>query len=367
MNQIHNSINSLMHDSFIERGIKIAMVESGLISEFLPHLRYLSNNLSTHVLGLDRDMSYFIGSIMDPVEESLNQFIDDVRSKHDTDLMLLISLEVAWLLSTMNKFLGTNAAKFDMTNIFSATLIKSLTLDGASVDDWWTKFRSDAMYEFLRRMRIGISQRESVNDLIKRIRGSREYGYHDGLITRIRKYVESFVRTSVMSVINDTRLKVFGENRDLFRGIQWRTLLDFRVCPMCRPRDGAIWDIDGSPVNEVAKKFPFRTPPIHFNDRCILLPIMASWESLVSKRGGNAKIAQVLDKMSERTRSSMDGEVPDTLTFTEWLRIKDESDPSRVEVMLGKSRYKLWKSGRMSLDDFLDDRGRVLRLEELNL
>jgi hypothetical protein len=62
------------------------------------------------------------------------------------------------------------------------------------------------------------------------------------------------------------------------------------------------------------------------------------------------------------TRESMDGEVPESLTYNEWLK----GQPAAVQDdILGPTRGELFRKGGIHLERFVDDSGRKWTLDEL--
>jgi len=58
----------------------------------------------------------------------------------------------------------------------------------------------------------------------------------------------------------------------------------------------------------------------------------------------------------------MNGRVSDKITYGQWLR--DQSRATQ-ELALGKRKAQLFRSGQLDIRDFIDDRGRILTLKEL--
>ena len=71
-----------------------------------------------------------------------------------------------------------------------------------------------------------------------------------------------------------------------------------------------------------------------------------------------------IDEISGLTRSSLDGQVPSTTTFTSWF---DGKDKAFQEKYLGKGRFELYKSGKINLSNLISRNGEPLTLKELNL
>ena len=68
-------------------------------------------------------------------------------------------------------------------------------------------------------------------------------------------------------------------------------------------------------------------------------------------------------EMPKSTRSSMDGQVPEETTFKDFLDRKGEAFQDEV---LGKGKAKLWRDGKITLQQLLDQSGNPIPLKELD-
>jgi len=69
-----------------------------------------------------------------------------------------------------------------------------------------------------------------------------------------------------------------------------------------------------------------------------------------------------IDEFPESTRASMDGQVPESQNFEKWIAGKPDSYADEV---FGKGRAELWRQGKISVRDMVDQRGRPLPLSAL--
>lgn len=91
---------------------------------------------------------------------------------------------------------------------------------------------------------------------------------------------------------------------------------------------------------------------ITHNCRSVLTPITKSFREM----------GIPLDEFPESTRASMDGQVPEGKTFEQWISGQPEGVAEKV---FGKGRAELWRHGKITVRDMVDQRGRPLTLEEL--
>jgi len=91
---------------------------------------------------------------------------------------------------------------------------------------------------------------------------------------------------------------------------------------------------------------------ITHNCRCTSVPVLKSWKEL----GIDAKEAPA------STRASMNGQVADTTTYPEWLK---KQTAEVQDDALGVSRGRMFRSGQLKLNDFIDRLNKPLTLKEL--
>jgi hypothetical protein len=86
------------------------------------------------------------------------------------------------------------------------------------------------------------------------------------------------------------------------------------------------------------------------NCRCVRVPVVKGRDELI-KQG----------IIPEGSRASVDGQVPESLKYEDWLRRQSEE---RQREVLGAKRLELWKSGT-KLDKFVNDENEIIPLRDL--
>lgn len=253
-----------------------------------------------------------------------------------------------------------------------AALASDALIEGAPSSRWWAKQSDTLKFAFSTEVRKGIVAGESIDDIVRRIRGrstgkwwnyewkGKKYRYtqfEGGIINAATRQAQALVRTSVQQVAADTKMAILKENADILKGMQWVATLDSRTTLLCAARDGKLYDLDGAPIGH---KLPFLGgPPAHWNCRSTLVPVTKSWKEL----SGSAAFEEWDKLVSSGTRASMNGYVPATKTFSEWFEDQDE-DFQRT--YLGPGRYKVWKEGRITIENMVAFDGQPLTLKELS-
>lgn len=174
--------------------------------------------------------------------------------------------------------------------------------------------------------------------LLSGIVGSKEANYKDGLLDYSRRSLDQSTRTLSNGVANQARSDFTAENPEVFDSVQWVAVLDNRTSDICANLDGTVFPVDEGP-----------RPPAHPNCRSMIVPVIKDWE------------AMGLSDLGPGTRESMSGEVPETMTYGEWLKTQPQAIQDEI---LGPTRGGMFRDG-MPLDRFIDDTGRRFTLAEL--
>ena len=227
------------------------------------------------------------------------------------------------------------------TASYLETLAGNTIIQGAVQADWWSRQSDDTAFKFQSAVRQGLVGAETTPQIIKRVRDVMDLS---------KRNAETLVQTSVQSVANATREKIFADNNDIMSGKEWSAALDRRTCPTCGALDGKRWTTDGKPISN---SMVYQIPPKHFRCRCSMIPVLKTWKEL----GIN------MDELSDSTRASMEGQVTDK-TFSDWLKRKTETDPTFADRTLGKGRAELWRNGKITMDQMISG-GKPLTLSEL--
>lgn len=219
-----------------------------------------------------------------------------------------------------------------------ASLTKDVLIDGAPSSAWWAKQAEDTAFKFAAQVRQGVANGWTNEQIVARV---------SGFMDTAKRNARSLVQSSVMTAANQARLATFRKNANLIDGVRWLSTLDSHTCVICAALDGQAWDLDGNKIGGTS--VDFETPPAHFSCRCVLSPIPKPIEGLV---------------LPEGTRASMNGPVPSSTTFEDFLK---RQSPEFVDKVLGKRRAEMFLAGKLTLRDLISGAGRELTLDELGI
>lgn len=210
---------------------------------------------------------------------------------------------------------------------------------GLTLDQWFGTLTAANKKNIQQAIQRGIVEGETVPQVMRRIRGTRALGFTDGVMQTTRRQAEAITRTAINHVTNQARLELFKENTDIIKGLQWTATLDSRTSEICASLDGKVFKVDKGP-----------RPPAHVNCRSTMTPILKDAEAIG------------ISKIPEGTRASVNGQVPGSITYGTWLK----GQPVAVqEQVLGKTKAKLFRDGKLKIDKFVSSDLEPLTLEQL--
>ena len=305
----------------------------------------------------------------------------DISKVNAGDLKELAGIESSYAMTLVNKTVGANVMSVVLSPQQLEALASNTLIDKAPSAAWWSRQGVALQNRFADQMREGMLRGETLEQLTRRVRGTKEKNYEDGVMDLSKRQAEALVRTSIQTVSNQAQLETYKANSDVVKGIQWVATLDKRTTITCRGLDGLQWDLDYNPIGH---NKPFPGPTAHWGCRSTQISILKSWEELakpgsIPAAGPGKKptdIEKVFDKelekqgfneeqraqIKERQKAKMDGEAAQGKSMDDYLK---ERPQAQQDAMLGKGKAELFRDGKITLGEMVDQKGRPLSLEEL--
>ena len=281
------------------------------------------------------------------ITNNLAQTISDLKQSLKTpdlrkDFLTLAQNEQDHLLG-YNELAGFNLFSSVLPEASIERLVDSAQLEGATVKAWNNGLSADQKKRLERELKIGVSLGETTPMLAQRIAQALQKNKRDATAIAL---------TGAGAIVSEIRQAFFEANDDVIKCYKYQATLDTRTSALCRAYDGLTWDKDYKPIGH---DFPFRKPRVntHFNCRSTIIPVTKSWDELG---------IEGMDDAPKGTRSSMNGYVPQDMTFNDWLKTQS---PKTIEKTLGKGRAELFMQGKITMRDLITQQGRVLDLGEL--
>ncbi|MCE0912463.1 MULTISPECIES: hypothetical protein [Pseudomonas] len=225
---------------------------------------------------------------------------------------------------------------------------RALPFQGRLISEWLAGIESGRAASIRDAVRAGVVDGKHAAEIVRSIMGTRAERYADGVLQKSRRDLESVVRSAVSSAAEVASDKVFEANSVLISHVEWISILDSRTTVMCRIRDRLPYTL--GTYKPIGHKIPWLAGPgrLHFCCRSSKWPVLKS--------------AKELGITDAEAMALMDGQSPQQTTFGEWL---ERQPAARQDRILGPERGKLMRQGKLKLQDFYNDKGNFLRLDEL--
>ena len=351
----------LMHSHYLERfnASEVKRIDAFLRGEVMPDI------FGKLVAKLERIRSRGYDSAVESTQrwqslhESITAIIDsgvsELRKSSVSEMKVLSKYEADWQVKALERAVPAEIGlSFEMPSPeVLRELVSERPIAGKNVGEWWDDLTVDTTKRIEREVRVGLAEGQSVPDIAKRITGTADLKGTDGVFEITNRHAKAIVRNSSIHVSNQARQEVYKANSDVVREEQWIATLDLRTCPTCGSRDGKRFPVGEGPM-----------PPAHPPGpsggacRCARTPVVKSLNEIFAEAGSKRRFKD----FGATTRASMNGQVPSTTSYSQWL---NELDAEELSEALGASRAKLFTDGELSLDRMVDQSGRALTLEQI--
>ena len=343
------TVNEKLADAAIEHSVDLIRYQNGVVRRVIALLNRTDKDLFEQLTAALQRLppEAFTVERLDALLQSVRQLnaraYEQVRLGLEQDLRELVIYEAGYQQQLFQNTLPTvlQTTAINAGQVYSAALARPF--QGRLLSEWMNGLEAGKAAKVRDALRIGYVENQTIDEMVRRIRGTKARQYQDGILEITRRDAETVVRTAINHTANHTRQKFYEANSDLIKGIKWLSTLDSKTSPVCRARDGVVYPVNSGP-----------RPPAHLNCRSSTTSVLKSWKELGID----------LPDLPASTRASMDGQVPADLTYGEWLKGKDKTDPALVDRILGPSRAKLFRAG-MPVDRFVNKAGDVLNLDQL--
>lgn len=101
---------------------------------------------------------------------------------------------------------------------------------GVLLREWAQRAGEARMVRIRDALRMGFVEGQTIDQMVRRLRGTRAAGYADGLIEIDRRNAAAVVRTAVQHTAATVRDRFHAANADLIKAIEWVSTLDTRTC-----------------------------------------------------------------------------------------------------------------------------------------
>ena len=345
-----DTVNEDLVDAFIRHQVYLERLKTGQLGQLQRFLQQLMDDVSAQLGKRLTDITGPGGANVKRLQDLLKDLqavSDDVAQQMREAVVLqmkdLAAYESGWTLTTLQTTIPVTVSFTTVSPTQLWAAVNARPFEGRLMNEWFRDYSQAQRTRISQQVRMGVVEGQTVDQVIRRVRGTKALNYRDGVVQGItRRSAEALVRTATGHVVQMARQATFDANTDVIKGLSWHAVLDSRTSEICQARDGKVYDVDKGP-----------RPPAHPNCRSTMVPVVKSWQEM----GIN------LAEAPEGTRASMDGQVPRSTTYETWLK---KQPANFQDDVLGRTKGQLFRKGGLTLDRFVDEKaGRAYTLEEL--
>lgn len=388
-------INEQIADKLTRHMVNLERFKAGEAKRIVEMLQRLARELEKEVLSSDLATAVRLSTkqrrltaLLQQTRATIKTYFKDLNSEVEQSFYELAKIESEMARSMINNPIGVEIASVALSPEQLKSIASDVMIEGARSSEFWSRQGEVLQQRFSDSMRQGMLRGEGVDELTRRVRGTKANAFKDGIMNITKRNAEALVRTSVQTVATKAQEELYLNNQDVIKGIQHRSTLDLRTTDICIARSGKVWLLpDYKPDGH---SITYETPGTnHWNCRSRPLPITKSWEelgfegiqtggrkardqteyfrnNLKKKFSAELKDGKItmddIDNKVAGLQSSMNGYVPNDWNYETWLKTKSRAE--QIEV-LGKGKWKLWNQGKITLSQLIDESGRPMTLKEL--
>ena len=252
----------------------------------------------------------------------------------------------------------------------------SRPFEGRTLREWSKHIEREDLRRIGAAIRTGMATGEPGPSIARRIVGTARLRGRDGVTQITRVHADSITRTAVNHIGNAARAELYRENADLFDLERFVATLDGRTTLVCASNDGETFKVGLGP-----------RPPLHWRCRSLRIPQIGAGPislrparpatergllrefavgkgiKVPSRRSGLPRGTKgAYDAFKARRLRELTGRLPARTRYGEWLRGQSREFQDDV---LGPTRAKLFRDGRLELDRFVNRNGDQIPIKDL--
>ncbi len=338
------TVNERLLDRTVLHHVSIQRVASSAVQQIISILQSSNEDVFNAILRR-------VNSHGKLTPAQVNRVVADVQNINDDayldvwrilaqNLGELADYEVEFLKDLIEEVLPFDWALTRPQKKFVDTIVHEEPCQGGLMLEWVEGLAQGHFTRLRTAIRSGAAIDHTGDEIVRSIRGHRNLNFRDGVVDVTQRSVQRTVNTLYNHIANRARETLLRENLDIVKTGIWTAVLDDATCEECGGLDGTEIDME-----DIAAQ-----PPLHPNCRCMLSPVILSWDDM-----------DLDSPDAENMRRQLDGKPPQKLTYQRWL---ERQSMDAQDEILGKERASLFRRG-LPLKKFVDHTGRRYTLPEL--
>lgn len=386
--KVAGTINEMYRDAALRHQIGVRRYSSGVAMKVSNLLEKADADLTEK---LRKRLLQFNGKPVDVTSERWTSLLGDIRALRSETIKTLSNTvtpelidlgqhEAEGELATLNSIVPLEVEFAAVSAAQLRAIATETPFNGHLLKDWFDTLEQSDQKALVQTLQIGMVQGEPVDDIVRRIVGTRANKYTDGVLSITRRNAQAVVRTAINHVSNTARNYIWEENPTIIGAKIWSATLDGRTSAICRARDGhGTPNGKGElPTGIAPLDPPTVRPPAHVNCRSTMVayidgtglvgnrPFVTDVRTRKKREIDFKKMAKEQGRPIQEIRAEWAaknvGQVPASTTYQEFLSRQSKEFQDNV---LGPTKARIFREGKLKLDQFVDRSGNELSLTQL--
>lgn len=310
------------------------------------------------------------------IAELRGKAFDDVFDIWNEELINLALAEPAFIANAAQASVGVVLGLSLPEESLLRAIVTKQPFQGKLLRDWAKTIEASDLGRISDQIKIGLVQGDSVPDIARRVVGTVQLKGTDGVTQITRRAANGITRTAVNHVSNRAKREFYQANQDIIQQEMYLATLDSRTTTICASLDGKVFPVGRGEI-----------PPLHLQCRSTRVPIFdgkvlgnrpfksATERELVREYANKNNLGTVnqrallpkghkgkFDQFARVRTRELTGTVPAAQTYSEFL---GKQTVAFQEEVLGVTKSKLFREGKLPLDKFVNRRGDELSLSQL--
>lgn len=325
-----DEIELALYNDSVRNQVNVERYKKSQVKEFEPFLRsinaYIIQRLSyADLTTYRRDrLAKLLKAINDYVADQLSEFSKQNRAEWRKFARYQAQLEAANIGNAVNNpaFEAVVPAASQVRAAATATPMSVRgTAGGLMMAGYTRRWSATQVENIVGAIAQGVTEGQTNAEIIRKVQGTKRARYKDGILGRVDRQTEAYVRTAIQHISSTARMETMQENGA--EKYQWRSTLDARTCETCASLSNQIFEIGQGPL-----------PPIHPQCRCQIIEVLGP----------------EFDFLSEGAQqSSTFGPVPADQSYYDWVKTQNAA---WQDYAIGPTYGKLLRNGGLSADEF---------------
>lgn len=243
-------------DLAVRRQVLLERLKSGQVRSFERAFRDIERAIRGRFADVDGNLTEqgrrFFRSFLKGLEKDLSQALTGQTKLYVAELEKTAGVYATAEALDLGKVVaGLGTLKIpDAAKAFKRALEIPMSHSGELLKDFIGSFSQRESARIIARVRQGVAQGRTNQELVRSVIGTKTRNYRDGILAMSRRNSQAMIRTATQHVASSARQNLWELNKDVVEKYQWVSTLDRRTTSVC-----FLGSTTPRPIGQVLKVF----------------------------------------------------------------------------------------------------------------